>query len=158
MKINEFKLNFNQEKETPPPKKKPKINDLIKLDPPNSTVKITQHSFKEDSFEECQAVDDKKDSDSPKIVDTIKLISKNPEKFKHTNRLLKTIGELSKNNMHILYNDTQEKEKAEKAYKEFEEAAVERKKLKEYSMNMDQIIKSNKQELTNIRGITNKII
>ncbi len=83
------------------------------------------------------------------------MISSNPEKFKNTNKMLKTLGGLAKNNMHILFNEKEEKEKADKAYKDFEKAREERKKLSQNIKSIDMMMKSNSNELKNFRGIFN---
>jgi hypothetical protein len=147
--------------------KKPKLASLLGLENSfqeskkeniDKRIPVTnnQKIFTEDSFDECEAQPEENqapnEEDSSNILNTIKIISSNPEKFKHTNNMLKSLGGLAKNNMHILFSEKEEKEKADKAYKEFEKAAEDRKKLSQNIKSIDNMMKSNNKELNNFRG------
>jgi hypothetical protein len=84
---------------------------------------------------------------SENLVNTIKLIAKNPDKFKHTNKIMKSIGQLAKNNMHIIYNSDQDKKNMEKVMKDFEEAERQRNRLMEYNKKVQDTVKQNQDEL-----------
>ncbi len=139
---------------------KPKLATLLGLE--NSLIeskKEKEKIFTNDSFEVCEAQPEdfqsKNDNDSTNILNTINMISSNPEKFKNTNKMLKTLGGLAKNNMHILFNEREEKEKADKAFKDFDKATEERKKISQNIKSIDMMMKSNCNELKNFRGIFN---
>lgn len=89
---------------------------------------------------------------SDKIVDTVNLISKNPEKFKNTNKLLKNLGQFTKNIMHIVMDSEKDKIMMEKAIKDLEIAEDNKKRANENSKKIDQTIKQNEHELSNIRN------
>jgi hypothetical protein len=95
---------------------------------------------------------------SDKIINTIKLINKNPQRFKHTNALLKDLGQFAKNNMHIVINSDKEKEKIETALKEFEKTEKDRDRLLQGKKNAENLIKRNDKELKEMKSINYFII
>jgi hypothetical protein len=84
---------------------------------------------------------------SDNILDTIKLISHNPSRFKYTNQILRSLGQLTTKNFDFVMNDPSKDEKVSKALKELGEAEKKRELVLENVRNRNELLKRNEIEV-----------
>lgn len=75
------------------------------------------------------------------------MISHNPSRFKHTNQILRGLGQLTTKNFDFVMNDPSKEEKVTKALKELEEAEKKRELVLENVRNRNELMKRNEIEV-----------
>ena len=121
-----------------------KINSNLNYQDENLNHNITNKKLSSTGIEKIKNKKNLFSSDN--ILDTIQLISHNPNKFKQTNQILRSLGQLTANNYNIVTKDQNRDEKVTKALKDFESAEKNRESVLLQVKQREEMLKRNEIE------------